>query len=106
SAMQHRFEGLPWRVHKSEGALFLWVWFDHPGIDTFELYQRLKKHNVIIVPGRYFFYGMDNETRSFDDWMHRNQCFRMNFAGDPQMIDEALKIIAGEVKMLLREAGL
>ncbi|GAB6089897.1 valine--pyruvate transaminase [Spirochaeta dissipatitropha] len=100
-SMKRHFGGLPWRVHRSEGALFLWVWFDHPDIDTFELYQILKKRNVIIVPGKYFFYGIDNRTRSIDSWQHRNQCFRMNFAGDPEMIDEALGIIAEEVRKLI-----
>ncbi|AFG38184.1 valine--pyruvate transaminase [Spirochaeta africana] len=100
-AMKKHFDGLPWKVHRSEGALFLWVWFDHPDIDTFTLYQRLKERNVIIVPGKYFFYGLDNASRAHDDWPHRNQCFRMNFAGDPDMIDQALGIIADEVTSML-----
>jgi len=100
-AMAHHLRGLPWRVHKSEGALFLWVWFDDPRIDTHHLYQRLKEQNVIIVPGKYFFFGLDNHTRQPDTWVHRNQCFRMNFAGDPTMVDRGLEIIGQEVRRML-----
>lgn len=100
-AMDQHFKGLPWKVHKSEGALFLWVWFDDPRMDTYKLYERLKARNVIIVPGKYFFFGLDNLTREPDHWDHRNQCFRMNFAGDPEMVSRGLEIIGEEARKML-----
>ncbi len=42
------------RIHKPEGAIFLWLWFDELPITTMELYQRLKARGVLIVPGEYF----------------------------------------------------
>ncbi|MDF4794569.1 valine--pyruvate transaminase, partial [Vibrio parahaemolyticus] len=52
------------RIHKPEGAIFLWLWFDELPITTMELYQRLKARGVLIVPGEYFFIGQK------DEWDH------------------------------------
>lgn len=49
------------RIHKPEGAIFLWLWFDELPITTMELYQRLKARGVLIVPGEYFFIGQKDE---------------------------------------------
>lgn len=35
-------ESIPWRVHKSEGAMFLWLWFEGLPITCQELYERCK----------------------------------------------------------------
>jgi valine--pyruvate aminotransferase len=98
-ALQKHFHGFPWRVHKSEGALFLWVWFENTGLDSFELYERLKKKNVIIVPGRYFFYGLREADEH--DWAHKDECIRLSFAQDDHQVDEGIRIIGEEVRSLL-----
>ncbi len=41
-------------IHKPEGAIFLWLWFQNLPISSLELYQRLKKRGVLMVPGQYF----------------------------------------------------
>ena len=51
------------RIHKPEGALFLWLWFEGLPISNQELYQRLKQKGVLVVSGHYFFSGMEK-----DDW--------------------------------------
>ena len=51
-------ESIPYRIHQGEGAFFLWFWFPNLPITTKKLYQRLKKRNVLIVPGEYFFFGI------------------------------------------------
>ena len=33
---------LPYRIHRPEGAIFLWLWFDGLPISSQELYERLK----------------------------------------------------------------
>ncbi|NCO46518.1 MAG: valine--pyruvate transaminase, partial [Vibrio sp.] len=66
------------RIHKPEGAIFLWLWFDELPITTMELYQRLKARGVLIVPGEYFFIGQQ------DDWQHAHQCLRMNYVQDDE----------------------
>ena len=52
-------DDIPMRIHKPEGALFLWLWFEGLPISSRELYQRLKKKGVLVVSGHYFFPGME-----------------------------------------------
>ncbi len=93
----HRyFTGIPYRIHQSGGALFLWLWFDDGSVDTGELYDRLKARQVIIVPGRYFVYGLE------EPWDHGNQCIRINFGQSDEVVEEGLKRIAEEVRAMRR----
>ncbi|HHC6786959.1 TPA: valine--pyruvate transaminase [Vibrio parahaemolyticus] len=80
------------RIHKPEGAIFLWLWFDELPITTMELYQRLKARGVLIVPGEYFFIGQK------DEWDHAHQCLRMNYVQDDEMMQKGISIIAEEVE--------
>ncbi|EGR0696463.1 valine--pyruvate transaminase [Vibrio parahaemolyticus] len=80
------------RIHKPEGAIFLWLWFDELPITTMELYQRLKARGVLIVPGEYFFIGQK------DEWDHAHQCLRMNYVQDNEMMQKGIAIIAEEVE--------
>ncbi len=80
------------RIHKPEGAIFLWLWFDELPITTMELYQRLKARGVLIVPGEYFFIGQK------DEWDHAHQCLRMNYVQDDEMMQKGMAIIAEEVE--------
>lgn len=85
------------RIHKPEGAIFLWLWFDELPITTMELYQRLKARGVLIVPGEYFFIGQE------DEWDHAHQCLRMNYVQDDEMMQQGIAIIAEEVERAYRE---
>ena len=85
------------RIHKPEGAIFLWLWFDELPITTMELYQRLKARGVLIVPGEYFFIGQK------DEWDHAHQCLRMNYVQDDEMMQKGIAIIAEEVEKAYRE---
>ncbi|MFH4594132.1 valine--pyruvate transaminase [Vibrio alginolyticus] len=85
------------RIHKPEGAIFLWLWFDELPITTMELYQRLKARGVLIVPGEYFFIGQQ------DEWDHAHQCLRMNYVQDDEMMQKGISIIAEEVEKAYRE---
>ncbi|MDR2016775.1 MAG: valine--pyruvate transaminase [Burkholderiales bacterium] len=80
------------RVHKPEGAFFLWLWFPDLPIDDLELYNRLKQRGVLMVPGSYFFPGLQQP------WDHTRQCLRMNIVPEPAVIERGLKILAEEVK--------
>ncbi|ENQ8061320.1 valine--pyruvate transaminase [Vibrio parahaemolyticus] len=80
------------RIHKPEGAIFLWLWFDELPITAMELYQRLKARGVLIVPGEYFFIGQK------DEWDHAHQCLRMNYVQDDEMMQKGIAIIAEEVE--------
>ncbi|MDC7231883.1 MAG: valine--pyruvate transaminase [Spirochaetales bacterium] len=86
-----------YRVHKSEGAIFLWIWFRNLSITTMELYERLKKRKVIVVPGEYFFFGLD------EDWEHSRQCIRINYSQCHDSVEEGIRIIAEEAAAAVKE---
>jgi len=89
--VHERFGGkVEYRLHKCEGSMFLWLWFPSLGITTYELYERLKARGVIIVPGRYFFPGLQ------EPWGHTEECVRINYAHDPSKVDAGLRAIAEE----------
>ncbi|GHA61918.1 valine--pyruvate transaminase [Photobacterium aphoticum] len=79
------------RIHKPEGAIFLWLWFKDLPISTLELYRRLKARGVLIVPGEYFFIGLE------DDWQHGHECLRMNYVQSDEVMQKGIAIIAEEV---------
>ena len=85
-------DGTDFHVHKPEGAFFLWLWFPNLPITNSELYERLKKRGVLIVPGHYFFPGLK------EDWQHKNECIRVNYSQDIKAVAAGIKIIADEVK--------
>lgn len=79
------------RIHKPEGAMFLWLWFKELPITTMELYRRLKTRGVLIVPGEYFFIGLDQ------DWQHGHECLRMNYVQEDEKMQRGIAIIAEEI---------
>jgi len=86
-------EDIPWRMHRSEGALFLWLWFPGLPVTSMELYQRLKQRDVLVIPGHYFFFGHDEPA-----WQHRQECIRVSYAMDEAIVRDGLSIIADEVR--------
>ena len=84
-------------IHKPEGAIFLWLWFKDLPITTEVLYQRLKQRGVLMVPGDYFFPGLDKP------WPHTHQCMRMNYVPDPEKIEAGVKILAEEIERAWQE---
>ena len=84
----------PWRMHVSEGALFLWLWFPELPITTAELYVRLKEQGVLIIPGEHFFFGLPG------DWEHSRQCLRMTFTMDGETVRSGIETIARVIEEL------
>jgi valine--pyruvate aminotransferase len=84
---------IDWFMHRSEGALFLWLWFPGLPITCQDLYERLKKREVLIIPGHHFFFGLENEN-----WPHRHECIRVSYAMDEAVVRKGLEIIAEEVR--------
>ncbi|WP_299806521.1 valine--pyruvate transaminase [uncultured Shewanella sp.] len=91
SLLQQSISDSRFRIHKPEGAMFLWLWFDKLPITTMELYNRLKARGVLIVPGEYFFFGLE------EDWNHAHQCLRMNYVQDEAKMRAGIAIISEEV---------
>ncbi|MGJ8641893.1 MAG: valine--pyruvate transaminase [Luteolibacter sp.] len=92
AALETFGERFPWHMHRSEGALFLWLWFPDLPVTSAELYQRLKAREVLVIPGNHFFFGYDDT-----DWKHRHECIRVSFAMEEQTVRDGLEIIAEEV---------
>jgi valine--pyruvate aminotransferase len=90
--LQAEMKGLDVYIHKPEGAFFLWLWFKGLPVTSQELYQRLKQRKVIVVPGEYFFPGIQ------EIWPHKYECLRMSYAQDETTVKEGIAIIAEEVK--------
>lgn len=86
-------DGFEWHMHRSEGALFLWLWFPGLPITSAELYERLKQRGVLVVSGHYFFFG-DIPP----DWPHSHECIRVSYAMDEATVRDGLRIIAEEVR--------
>ncbi len=83
-------------LHASEGAFFLWLWLKELPVTAAELYQRLKRRKVLVVPGHYFFFGLD------EPWAHQDQCLRITYSQDERVVREGLEIIADEIISLTR----
>ena len=85
-------EGYDYRIHKPEGAIFLWLWFPGLPISSAELYQRLKSRGVLVIPGHHFFPGLAG------DWQHRHECIRVTYSQGADVVEKGVAIIAEEVK--------
>ena len=82
----------PIRIHKPEGAFFLWLWMPGLPLDNAALYERLKERGVIVVSGHYFFPGLED-----DEWPHKRECIRISYADDWDRIERGLDVIVEEV---------
>jgi valine--pyruvate aminotransferase len=87
-------DSFPYAVHRSEGAFFLWLWFPELPFSSRELYQRLRQRGVLIVPGEYFFYGLDDAA----PWPHASQCVRMTFSQSAETVASGVAIMADELR--------
>ena len=79
------------KIHKPEGAIFLWVWFKDLPITTVELYARLKAKGTLIIPSEHFFVGVDTEN-----FKHAHECIRLSIAQDDDTLKKGIATI-GEV---------
>ena len=79
------------KIHKPEGAIFLWVWFKDLPITTVELYERLKAKGTLIIPSEHFFVGVDT-----DNFKHAHECIRLSIAQDDETLKKGIATI-GEV---------
>ena len=90
--LRHHCDGLPLRIHRPEGAFFLWLWF--PGLQggSADLYRRLKARDVLVLSGHHFFPGLD------ESWPHRDECIRINCSQPPEIVEAGIRAIAEEAR--------
>ena len=86
-------DGCDARIHRPEGAFFLWLWLPGLSVTSAELYERLKARGVVVVSGHYFFPGLEH-----DDWSHRQECIRISYADEWSRIERGLAIVVEEVR--------
>lgn len=95
--LREALAGLPFHIHKPEGAIFLWLWFEQLPISSKELYQRLKKRGVLVVPGENFFVGLDEK------WSHSRECIRVSYAQNEATVRQGVALIADEVRKVYEQ---
>lgn len=92
--LHESLDGIDYRVHRPEGALFLWLWLPRLSISSAGLYQRLKARGVLVLSGHHFFPGLD------DDWPHRHQCLRITYCRDEATVRAGIRILGEELRGL------
>jgi len=90
--MHAALDGCEYFIHRPEGAFFLWLWLPGLPITCDELYGRLKKRGVFVVPGHHFFPGLE------EDWPHRHECIRISYSQDEESVRRGIAIIGEEVR--------
>jgi len=88
------FADLPVRIHKPEGAFFLWLWCEGLPISTQEFYVRLREKQVFVIPGEDFFIDIDSR------WPHTRECIRINYGQPEDRLQAGFEIIAAELRSL------
>lgn len=86
------FDGGDFWIHRSEGAIFLWLYLRDLKITTLELYHKLKERGVVTVPGEYFFFGVEDPTVTCHG--HYDKCLRVNYSGPEDEVREGLRLLA------------
>lgn len=89
------FGDQPYRVHKPEGAIFVWLWLEKMKQSTAILYERLLENKVMVIPGHHFFPGLDD-----DQWGHKQQCIRVSYSQPAETVRRGIGIIAEQARQL------
>lgn len=90
--LKQEFKDFPQvKIHKPEGAIFLWIWFENLPISTQSLYEILKEKGTLIIPSEHFFVGIDTK-----EFKHAFECIRMSIAQSDEVLKKGIGAI-GEV---------
>jgi len=96
--LKRELEGIPFKIHVPEGAFFLWLWLPGLPITSHELYQRLKTRGVFVMSGHHFFPGLK------EPWRHRDECLRLSYSQDEEVVEAGMRIIGKEIRELYSRA--
>jgi len=91
----NKLKGLPVKLHKIEGAMFLWLWLKDCPVSNEILYQRIKQKGVLIVSGQHFFPGLTQTEATA--WRHTRECLRITYSQEQTQVFRGLSIIAEEI---------
>ena len=95
SLLKRELGAYPLKIHKPEGAIFLWLWFENLPVSSQTLYEMLKAEGTLIIPGGHFFVGIDTEH-----YPHAHECIRMSIAQDVQTLEQGIAAIGRVVRGL------
>ncbi|MGH8119677.1 MAG: aminotransferase class I/II-fold pyridoxal phosphate-dependent enzyme, partial [Gammaproteobacteria bacterium] len=95
--LRRELEGLDFRIHKPEGAIFLWLWLPGFPVSAEDLYQRLKRRGVLVIAGHHFFPGLTG------DWRHKQECIRITYSMPEDVVERGIRTIADEIKSIYAE---
>lgn len=94
--LKQQFADLPQvKIHKPEGAIFLWIWFENLPVSTQKLYEMLKEQGTLIIPSEHFFVGLDTKN-----YRHAHECIRMSIAQNDETLQKGIECISKVVKDL------
>ncbi len=93
SLLKRELGAYPMKIHKPEGAIFLWLWFENLPVSSQTLYEMLKAEGTLIIPGEHFFVGIDTQ-----DYPHAGECIRMSIAQDAQTLEKGIAAIGKTVR--------
>lgn len=96
--LKQELQGIPFKIHKPEGAIFLWLWFPNLPISSQTLYQRLKEKGTLIIPSRHFFVGLNTEH-----YRHADECIRMSIAADKETLVKGIQAIGAVLREVWAE---
>lgn len=97
SLIDHYFpKEIEYFIHESEGAFFLWLWLKKLPVSSQEFYLRLKNKGVYLIPGHYFFPGINVVP-------YKNECVRITFSQEEKILERGIKIISEELQNLYSE---
>jgi len=88
------FGALNYRIHRPEGAFFLWLWLPDLPVATAVLYEKLKLAGVLIIPGEAAFFGLE------EPWEHSQQCLRISIAIPEVQLAQGIALIARTLRSL------
>lgn len=98
--LREKIQDLPIKIHKPEGAFFLWLWFQDLPINSQELYERLKQKGLLVVSGHHFFQPLGD-----DNWPHRYQCIRLSYCQPLERIEKGIDILIDEIETVYQSSG-
>lgn len=92
--LQKELADYPVKIHQPEGAIFLWLWFDGLPITTQTLYEELKAAGTLVVPGHYYYPGLED----LENYRHAHECIRMSIAQPDEVLKKGIAMIGEHVR--------
>lgn len=87
--LQKSLQGTSAKIHRAQGGFFLWLWIPSFPLSSYQLYEKLKKEKVVVVPGNYFF---------AEESDHKDAYLRISYTMEEEKVIKGLKIIGDTIK--------